>query len=165
MAKGMPSMMALLGLLAVAGYQNRDKLGDLFGGQGNPSTDPNLPNRQPGALGGVLGSLGGVLGGAAAGTTAGTLSGGLGELVDTFRQSGRGDKADSWVGAGANAAVAPADLEETLGNDTITELTQKTGLSRAELLDRLSQTLPAAVNHLTPDGRLPTQDEAQRLVS
>ena len=34
MARGMPSMVALLGLLAVAGYQNRDKLGGLLNGMG-----------------------------------------------------------------------------------------------------------------------------------
>jgi hypothetical protein len=28
MARGMPSLAALLGLVAVAGYQNRDKLGE-----------------------------------------------------------------------------------------------------------------------------------------
>ena len=33
MSREMPSMIALLGLLAVAGYQNRDKLADMFGGQ------------------------------------------------------------------------------------------------------------------------------------
>ena len=38
MSDGYPSMTALLGLLALAGYQNRDKLGELLGGgQGGPS--------------------------------------------------------------------------------------------------------------------------------
>ncbi len=32
MSRGMPSMTALLGLLALAGYQNRDKLGELLKG-------------------------------------------------------------------------------------------------------------------------------------
>lgn len=163
MAKGMPSMVALLGLLAVAGYQNRDKLGEMLGGLGNQSNDPNRPAGAGagGGLGDLLGGLGGALGGAASG---GSLSGGLGDLVDKFRQNGLGDKADSWVRTGDNAPVAPADLETTLGEDTITELTQKTGLSRAELLERLAKTLPDAVNHLTPDGRLPTETEAaQRL--
>ena len=37
MSRGMPSMTALLGLLALAGYQNRDKLAELLkGGSGNP---------------------------------------------------------------------------------------------------------------------------------
>ena len=32
MSRGMPSMTALLGLLALAGYQNRDKLAELLKG-------------------------------------------------------------------------------------------------------------------------------------
>jgi uncharacterized protein YidB (DUF937 family) len=154
-------MVALLGLLAVAGYQNRDKLGGLLSGLGNQPVDPANPNPASGGLGSILGGLGGALGGASAG---GVLSGGLGDLVDRFRETGHGDKADSWINTGtANAPVNPSDLEQTLGEDTITELTQKTGLSRADLLERLSKTLPDAVNHLTPQGRLPTEAEAQRL--
>ena len=34
MSRGMPSMTALLGLLALAGYQNRDKLAELLKGAG-----------------------------------------------------------------------------------------------------------------------------------
>ena len=32
MSRGMPSMVALLGLLAVAGYQNREKIAEALGG-------------------------------------------------------------------------------------------------------------------------------------
>ncbi|MCC2652339.1 MAG: hypothetical protein K0Q60_2502, partial [Microvirga sp.] len=32
MSRGFPSMTALLGLLAVAGFQNRDKLSEMFSG-------------------------------------------------------------------------------------------------------------------------------------
>lgn len=35
MSRGSPSMVALLGLLAVAGYQNRDKIAEMLGGR-NP---------------------------------------------------------------------------------------------------------------------------------
>jgi uncharacterized protein YidB (DUF937 family) len=160
MAKGMPSMVALLGLLAVAGYQNRDKLGSLLNGLGNKSSDPNDPNRSQGGLDSILGGLGS-LGGGNAGSV---LSGGLGDLVDRFRQSGRGDTADSWVKSGDNAPLGQTDLEETLGEETLTELTQKTGLSRAEVLERLAKTLPDAVNQMTPEGRLPTETEAARFV-
>ena len=155
MARGMPSMVALLGLLAVAGYQNRDKLGGLLKGLGNQSRDPNDPNRNTGGLGNILDGLGGA-------STGSILSGGLGDLVDRFRETGRGDKADSWINTGDNASVDPSDLEDTLGEDTIAELTQKTGLTRAELLERLSKTLPDAVNQMTPEGRLPTETEASR---
>lgn len=152
MAKGMPSMVALLGLLAVAGYQNRDQLDGLLKRLNNGATDPNDPNRPTGGLGDMLGNLGGALGGLAGG---GGLGGGLSEVVDRFRQTGRSEKVDSWIKPGDNMPVEASDLEAALGEDTITELTKKTGLSRSELLDRLSKTLPDAVNQLTPDGRLP----------
>jgi uncharacterized protein YidB (DUF937 family) len=161
MARGMPSMVALLGLLAVAGYQNRDKLGGLLNGMGGQSTDPANPGQLTGGLGDMLNGLGGMLGGASAGSV---LSGGLGDLVDRFRQSGRSDQADSWIVDGReNVPVQASDLEETLGEDTIAELTEKTGLSRADLLERLTKTLPEAVNHLTPKGRLPTEAEVGQL--
>ena len=34
MSRGLPSMTALLGLLAIAGYQNRDKIAEMLGGRG-----------------------------------------------------------------------------------------------------------------------------------
>ena len=158
-------MVALLGLLAVAGYQNRDKLGGMLNGMGGQPADPANPanpGRSSGGLGDLLNGLGGALGGASAGSV---LSGGLGDLVDRFRQSGRSQQADSWINTGQdNVPVEASDLEEALGEDTITELTQKTGLSRTELLERLSKTLPDAVNRMTPNGRVPTEAEAARLM-
>lgn len=180
--KGMPSMVALLGLLAVAGFQNRDKLGSLLGGLGNGQSGTNgngqAGNGQTGAgmggaqtgaapgtggLEGMLGNLGGMLGGAAgAGGLGSVLSGGLGDLVDRFNNSGQGAKAQSWVEDGANDDIDAASLEKTLGAETIDALTQQTGLSRDELLDRLSKVLPDAVNQLTPNGRIPTEQEVSR---
>ena len=43
-------------------------------------------------------------------------------------------------------------------------LTARTGLSREELLAGLSEQLPKAVDHLTPEGRLPTPEEMNRVV-
>ena len=53
-------------------------------------------------------------------------------------------------------------LESALGEDTIEQLTNQTGLSRADLLNRLKSVLPNAVDNLTPEGRLPTDEEASR---
>jgi uncharacterized protein YidB (DUF937 family) len=92
------------------------------------------------------------------------LSGGLGDLMDRFNGSGHGSKAQSWVGSGQNEPIEPHDLEQTLGADTMQELQQKTGLDRQELLNRLSKTLPDAVNHFTPDGRIPSENEASRFL-
>ena len=51
MSSGFPSMTALLGLLAVAGYQNRDKIGEWLNGHASNSP-PNGTGQ--GGLGGVL---------------------------------------------------------------------------------------------------------------
>jgi uncharacterized protein YidB (DUF937 family) len=90
------------------------------------------------------------------------LGGGLGELVDRFRQSGQGDLADSWVGRGPNKDIAPNQLEQAIGPDVLNTLTQQTGLSRDEILARLTRELPQAVDKYTPEGRLPTTDELPR---
>ena len=89
MSRGMPSMTALLGLLAIAGYQNRDKLAEMLKGAGAANTPPGGASQQP-ALGGLLGNLGGMLGGAGVG---GLLNGGIGELLEKFKQSGQGETA------------------------------------------------------------------------
>lgn len=155
------NLTALLAVLAMAGYQNRNKIADVLNGLQNPQT-PNpdgTVNQDPGSLGGILGrlangGLGGLLGGS---TPGGVLSGGLGGLLDTFRQNGLGDRADTWVKTGPNEGIQDHELSQALGDDVITELTQKTGLSKEEILQRLSRDLPRAVDDLTPDGAIPTE--------
>jgi uncharacterized protein YidB (DUF937 family) len=181
MSRGLPSMTALLGLLAIAGYQNRDKISEMLGGLGQggaspapghgagTSSIPGQSDQQGGGLGGLLGGLGGSggagglggglggllsgLGGAGAG---GLLSGGLSDLLEKFRENGQGDVAESWVQPGPNKPVAPPQLEQAIGTDVLDTLAQQTGLSREDILSRLSRELPDAVDKYTPDGRLPT---------
>ncbi len=131
MARGMPSLAALLGLVAVAGYQNREKISEFVRGLAN---DPNS------AAGGIINSV---------------KKGGLGELVDHFTKNGAGKTAESWVGKGPNAPITDTQMEKTLGPDLIDDLIKQIGLTREELLSRLSKTLPEAVDKLTPDGKLP----------
>ena len=151
MSRGFPSMTALLGLLAVAGYQNRDKIAELLRGLG--SSTPAAAGQT--GIGGLLDQLRS-LGGASAG---GVLSGGLGELVDRFKQSGQGETADSWVAAGPNKQLTPPQLEQAIGPEVLDTLSKHTGLTQEELLTRLSRVLPDAVDKYTPQGRLPTEAE------
>jgi uncharacterized protein YidB (DUF937 family) len=144
MARGMPSLAALLGLIAIAGYQNRDKIGEFVKGLG--TSDPNSP------LGGMLESARKSLGGSATDTD---MNSGLGELVDRFRQTGQGATADSWVETGPNKPVNDTEIERALGPDLIDSLAKQTGLSRADLLSRLTSVLPDVVDKMTPQGRLP----------
>lgn len=139
-------------------------LGDLFrGGPGaRPMGGGGNFSSSGGGLGDILrGGLGGLLGGAAAGTV---LNGGLGDLLGRFRQNGFGEHADSWVGTGQNRAISPGDLERALGADTLQSLAQETGRPYNDVLSELSQSLPDAVNHLTPHGREPTDEEASKWV-
>ncbi len=89
----------------------------------------------------------------------GGLLGGLGGLIDQFRKGGQGDVIDSWVGSGQNKPIQPPQLEQTLGRSTIGDLARRSGLSEQELLAQLSAVLPDLVDKLTPQGRLPTEQE------
>ena len=154
-----PITMALLGLLAYRTFQGKGRLADMLGRA--PDSGPAGGAATANSSGGLGGLLGGLLGGGAAG---GILSGGLSDLLKQFQQNGQGDKAQSWIASGPNKDVSPRELEQALGPDKIAWLMQQTGLSREELLVGLSRELPKTVDQLTPDGRLPTEQEAARLV-
>ena len=147
---GFPSMTALLALLAVVGYQNRDKIAEVLGNLSKSGANPGSSQG-----GGIAANLPGALGGLLAGGSIGDLlKGGLGELMDKFGQAGQRDKVESWVGTGPNKDVAPTDLKSALGPNVLAELESKTGLSEQELLSRLCGTLPQAVDECTPQGRI-----------
>jgi uncharacterized protein YidB (DUF937 family) len=143
-SKRFPSLVALLGLVAVAGYQNREKLGEMV--KGLTGTDPAA------AAGSALDTIRTQIGD---GPIATKITAGLGELVDQFKTTGHADKAQSWIGTGPNAAIDESQMETALGADLVDGLVRQTGLGRQELLARLSKILPEAVDRLTPDGRLP----------
>jgi uncharacterized protein YidB (DUF937 family) len=112
-------------------------------------------------IGGMGGGVPGA-GGPGAGGLGGVLSSGLGELLEQFHGAGKGDAARSWVGSGQNEPLSANDLSQVLTAEQIDFLTQRTGLSREDLLAGLSEHLPRLVDGLTPDGRLPTADEMTR---
>ena len=89
------------------------------------------------------------------GTSSGGKLGGLGDVLDRFRNAGRGDEVDSWVKQGPNKPLRPEQVESAIDTATIDELSRQTGMSREELLDRLSRDLPEAVDKMTPNGEMP----------
>ena len=166
-----PIVKALMMLLAAKAFQHYRSgsqggshggvLGDVLGGQGGlGGMLGGQGGGLPGGLGGALpGGLGGLLGGLLGGG-GGLAGGGLGGLLDQFRQNGYSEHVDSWIGTGQNRRLAPDELSQALGPDTLEELEQQTGLPRQQLLSELSEELPDAVDQFTPDGRLPTEEEA-----
>jgi len=151
-----PMTMAILALLAYKAVKH------MGGSQSGATPAPSPGGGTAGGLGGgslsdvLKGGLGGLLAGGAAGSV---ISGGLGDLLKQFQQSGHGETANSWVSQDPNKPISPGDLASALGADKINDLMSQSGLSRQELLNGLSQQLPEVVNHLTPDGRLPSESE------
>jgi len=158
-----PITMAIIGLLA---YKAVKHIGGSQTGPGSTipggtATATATAGAQGGSLGDLLkGGLGGLLAGGAAGSV---LSGGLNDLLKQFQQKGQSDVANSWVGNGPNKQISPDVLSKVLSEDQIKMLMQQTGMSQAELVKALSEHLPNVVNHLTPEGRIPTEQEASRL--
>lgn len=97
-------------------------------------------------------------------TDAGSLLGGLGGLLRHLEQGGLGNATNSWIGAGQNQPVSPGQVGPALGPNILNQLSQMTGLSTEELTKLLSQGLPAIVNALTPNGRLPTAAELSKMM-
>ena len=163
-----PMTMAIMALLAWKAMKH-------FGGSSQPGAQPapapapspkTINAGQPGGAGGGLsdllkGGLGGLLAGGAAGSI---LSGGLGDLMKQLQQGGQADTANSWVGKGQNKPISPGDLSSALGADQIDAIASQSGMSREDLLQGLSQYLPDVVDHLTPDGRLPDENELSRRI-
>ena len=163
-----PIVIALLGLLAYKAYKGRGGQAADAGGRARRracrkaarlspamraagsamfSADCSAGSRRSpagttsgGNLGDLLsGGLGGLLGGAAAGSV---LSGGLGNLIKGFQESGHGHAAESRVGTGPNKEIAPGDLADALGSDTLDTLSQRTGMGQNELLDGAAASTP-----------------------
>jgi len=113
-------------------------LNDLLGGQG-----------QQGGTGSLIGVAGQLI----------EKAGGVQGLVSMLQQHGLGGAVQSWVGTGANQSVSGDQLGQALQNggmaSVVQEAASKLGVDPNALLNQLSQVLPQAVDHLTPDGQVP----------
>jgi uncharacterized protein YidB (DUF937 family) len=160
-----PMMKALMLALAAKAYHDYRNRGAQPGG---PMPSGPGPDASTGGGGGGLGGfLGGLGGGGLAGGLGGLLAGlggagALGGLVDQFRQRGFGDQVNSWVGTGQNQPIAPDQLDQAVGSDTIDQLSRQFQMPRNQLLSELSNELPGAIDHMTPNGQIPDDTELQR---
>ena len=132
MASNSTALTALLGLAAVAGYENRGKIADF-----------------------VKGLTGGGAAAVPAQAIPGGLAGALGGLVSHMQGNGAGNIANSWVGTGANLPINGLQLSQVLGPDLVNKISALTGLSPDQLVAQLSAVLPQIVDHLTPQGQMP----------
>jgi uncharacterized protein YidB (DUF937 family) len=124
-------------------------LGRLFGGSSAPSPAPAQaapPPLQP----------------VPTNAPAGSILDGLSDLIGKLAAGGAAPQVNSWVGPGANQPIQPGQLGSALGQSTLNELSQRTGMSQQELLNQLALVLPQLINHLTPNGRVPTLADLEK---
>ena len=125
-------------------------LGRLLGGGGSPAAPPQpasrpTPTPTPTPV--------------PTNAPAGSILGGLNDLIGKLAAGGAGPQVNSWVGHGANQPIQPGQLGSALGQNTLNELSQRTGMSQQELLNQLAAVLPQLINRMTPNGRVPTLAE------
>ena len=108
-------------------------------------------------MGMLDGLLGGIIGAGMVSVVNGIIEhhGGLQGVVNAFEQNGLGSTIQSWVGTGPNQAVSAPDLTRVLGPDLLQQISARSGLSVADLTQKLAQVLPQTVDHLTPGGAVP----------
>ena len=114
-------------------------LDGLLGGQG----------QQAGGTGSLIGVAGQLL----------QQAGGVQGLASMLQQHGLGGAVQSWIGTGTNQPVSGDQLGQALQSggmgNLVQEAASKLGVDPSTVLNGLSQVLPHAVDHLTPDGQVP----------
>jgi uncharacterized protein YidB (DUF937 family) len=108
------------------------------------------------ALKGALGQLGAAVLPAVLGEVMGTGSqGGLNAIVAKLEQAGLGDRVKSWIGTGQNLPITADEVRQVLGNDAVKQLAAKYNIPVDQIAELLAHQLPVAVDHASPDGKLP----------
>jgi uncharacterized protein YidB (DUF937 family) len=109
------------------------------------------------ALRGVLGQLGAAVLPAVLGEVMGTGSqgGSLNTIVAKLEQAGLGDQVKSWIGTGQNLPITADQVRQVLGNETVKQLAAKYNIPVDQIAELLAHQLPLAVDHASPDGKLP----------
>lgn len=124
-------------------------LGDLLGGQGQAG---QAGAANPASMMTIIGELV-------------QRAGGLQGLLGMLQQHGLGSAVQSWVGTGSNQPVSGDQLGDALHKGGMGSLVQeaaaKLGVDPSVVLGGLSNMLPHAVDHMTPDGQVPEQTQNQ----
>ncbi|MFD4873809.1 YidB family protein [Streptomyces sp. NPDC058420] len=140
----------------MAGNDLGSLLGGLLGGSGGGSEGGS-------GSGNILGALLSALGGSRSGGSSGG-SNPLGGLLDMLTKSGLTEQKDSWVGTGQNQSVTGAQIQQALPDDTLQKVAEQAGVTPEQAASDLAQTLPQAVDKLTPQGQVPQAASLEELV-
>ena len=81
-----------------------------------------------------------------------TQSGGVNGLLQKFEQQGLGGLASSWKGGAGNTPLTAEQIIQVVGQDKVTQIASKVGLTEQQVSDGISKILPVIIAHLTPGG-------------
>lgn len=81
--------------------------------------------------------------------------GGLANLVKQFQAQGLGEIISSWISTGQNLPISAEQLQRGIGSDLLKQLAAKAGLAPEQASSKLAEILPAFIDKLTPNGKLP----------
>ncbi|MFC9535717.1 YidB family protein [Streptomyces sp. NPDC057717] len=116
-------------------------------------------------LGSLLGNLlgrgsssgsGKMLGALFNGTSRGAGSS-LEGLLGQLRDGGLGAKVASWTGTGENENISGTEIAQALPSGLLASAARSCGLREVEAADQIAETLPVAVDKLTPEGQIPKE--------
>jgi uncharacterized protein YidB (DUF937 family) len=88
-------------------------------------------------------------------------TGGLGGLVQAFQGKGMGDMVSSWISMGPNPPATASQITDVLGQQTLSQFAAKAGVSQGEAGGLLASLLPAMIDRLTPQGRVPESNDLE----
>ncbi|MBC5764612.1 YidB family protein [Ramlibacter albus] len=89
-------------------------------------------------------------------------NGGVGAVLKRFQEKGYSRQTASWVATGDNEVIDERAVEEVIGQNELTRLSQQLGVPEQEVKQDLAAALPEIVNQLTPQGLL--GDDADRML-
>ncbi len=81
-------------------------------------------------------------------------NGGVQSLIQNFQQKGLGSVVQSWIGTGHNLPIQPDQIRSVIGEDRFAQISQKVGMQPEDLMQKMSQYLPKAIDMLTPHGQV-----------
>lgn len=87
--------------------------------------------------------------------------GGLGGLAQVFQQKGMGDMMNQWVSTGPNPPMSPDQAHSVFGPSQIGEIAKRLGINPQMAAAAIAAVLPMIIDHMTPNGRIPTHTEQQ----
>jgi uncharacterized protein YidB (DUF937 family) len=86
---------------------------------------------------------------------------GLGGLIQAFQGKGLGDMMSSWISTGPNQPATADQITNVLGHETLSQFAARAGVPHGEAGGLLASLLPAVIDRLTPQGKVPASSDLE----